>query len=219
MMGTEASSPIRIAIVEDREDLRTTLAERLEQVDDFRVAGAFASMEEAIPEISRDPPSVTLVDIGLPGMSGIEGIRILKKSRPDLLMIVLSIFDDDERIFDAICAGACGYVLKKMPMDRLVGMIRDAVDGGAPMSPEVARRVLELFRHYSPPEAAPHRLTPHELRVLKMLVDGSSYKAAAADLKVSIHTVAFHVRRIYEKLQVHSKSEAVSKALRDGILR
>jgi DNA-binding NarL/FixJ family response regulator len=159
------------------------------------------------------------VDLGLPGMSGIEGIRALKARFPELLVLVLTIYDDDDRIFDAICAGACGYLLKKTAPARLLESIREAVDGGAPMSPEVARRVIDLFRDIRPPAHADYHLTPHETRLLKLLVDGHNYKSAAEALHGSVNTLAFHMRRVYEKLQVHSKSEAVSKALRQRFIR
>jgi DNA-binding NarL/FixJ family response regulator len=152
-------------------------------------------------------------------MSGTEGIRRLKASRPALLTVVLTVYEDDDRIFDALCAGACGYLLKKTPAPQLLAGLEEAVAGGAPISPEIARRVVGLFSRFRPEPRADYGLTPHESRVLKLLVEGHSYKTAAAVLKVSTPTVAFHVRRIYEKLQVHSKSEAVAKAIRGDVLR
>lgn len=119
---------------------------------------------------------------------------------------------------DSICAGACGYLLKNSPRLNLLGALKEAVGGGAPMSPEVARRVIALFRESPPPKKVEYHLTPHESRLLKMLVDGHNYKTAAAALDISVNTVSFHMRRIYEKLQVHSKSEAVAKALRDRVI-
>jgi len=175
-------------------------------------------MEEALAKIKHHLPHVMLCDIGLPGMSGIEGIRILKERHPALLILMLTIYDDDERIFDAMCAGACGYLLKKTPPVRLLESLREAVNGGGPMSPEVARRVIALFREIRPPDRADHQLTPHETRLLKLLVEGHNYKTAAAELGVTVHTVSFHLRSIYEKLQVHSKSEAVAKALQNRLV-
>jgi DNA-binding NarL/FixJ family response regulator len=184
----------------------------------FDCIAAYRSMEDALLRIGAKLPDVVLSDIGLPGMSGIEGIKILKEKYPNLLLIMLSIYDDDERIFDALCAGACGYLLKKTPPARLLDSLREAVEGGSPISPEVARRVITLFRDVRPPERADYDLTPHEKRLLKMLVEGHNYKTAALELNVSINTISFHMRHIYEKLQVHSKSEAVAKALRDRII-
>ncbi len=153
------------------------------------------------------------------GISGLEGIRRLKEDHPDLPLLVLTVYDDDERIFEALCAGACGYLLKKTPPAKLLESIQEVMQGGAPMSPEVARRAVALFRDFAPPEKADYHLTPHELRLLKLLAEGHTYKTAAAQLNVTVHTVWFHLRKIYEKLQVHSKSEAVAKALRARLVR
>src|SRR5918911_3877360 len=211
-------SVIKVAIVEDRREIREGLAMLISGTDGYRCTGSFRSMEEALSKISFDLPDIVLCDIGLPGMSGIEGMRILKDRYPNVLLLMLTIYDDDERIFDALCAGACGYLLKKTPPVRLLESLREAVHGGSPMSPEVARRVIALFRDIRPPERADYALTPHEQRLLKLLVEGHNYKTAAFELNVSINTVSFHMRRIYEKLQVHSKSEAVAKALRDRLV-
>ena len=152
-------------------------------------------------------------------MSGIEGIQILKSRHQSLLSVMLTVYNDDERIFDALCAGACGYLLKNTPPARLLASLEEVVMGGSPMSPEIARRVVILFKHVHPPEKADYQLTPHEMRLLKLLVDGHNYKTAAKELGVSVNTISFHMRRIYDKLQVHSKSEAVSKALRHRLVR
>src|ERR1041385_2283934 len=210
---------IHIAIIEDQPKVRDGLATLIDGTEGFRCTAGFASMEEALDHIGADLPDVVLVDIGLPGMSGVEGIAELKKLYPQLLFLVLTVYADDKRIFDAICAGACGYLLKKTPPARLLEGVREVIGGGAPMSPEVARRVLELFRDFRPPDQAHYNLTPHDIRVLKLLVDGHQYHSAAAELGVSVNTVRFHVRGIYEKLQVHTKSEAVAKVLRHRILR
>jgi DNA-binding NarL/FixJ family response regulator len=158
------------------------------------------------------------MDIGLPGASGIEATRALQERFPSLRVVVLTVYEDDQRIFDAMCAGASGYLLKKTPTARLLEAIREAVNGGGPMSPEVAGRVIRLFQQFRPPAPAKHDLTPHEVRLLKLLVEGHNYKTAAAELDVSVNTISFHMRHIYEKLHVHSKSEAVAKALRSRIL-
>jgi DNA-binding NarL/FixJ family response regulator len=209
---------IKVAIIEDRREIRDGLAMLINGTQGFKCTGAYRSMEDALPRIGTDLPDVALCDIGLPGMSGIEGMRILKEKFPALLLLMLTIYDDDERIFDALCAGACGYLLKKTPPAKLLEGLREAVDGGSPMSPEVARRVIALFRDIRPPERADYELTPHETRLLKLLVEGHNYKTAALELNVSINTISFHMRHIYEKLQVHSKSEAVAKALRDRLV-
>jgi DNA-binding NarL/FixJ family response regulator len=142
----------------------------------------------------------------------------LKERYPDLPIVALTIYDDEQEIFDALCVGASGYMLKETQPARLLECLREVISGGAPMSPEVARRVVKLFREFRPPDRASHNLTPQETELLKLLVEGHNYKTAAAELAVSIHTVSFHLRNIYEKLQVHSKSEAVAKALRERIV-
>jgi DNA-binding NarL/FixJ family response regulator len=218
--STSADAPvIRVAIVEDQDDIREGLATLIGATPGYSCAGAWPTIEHALPRLEAAEPDVVLVDLGLPGMGGIEGIRRLKGSRPAVLSVVLTVYQDDDRIFQALCAGACGYLLKKTPAPQLLAGVADAVRGGAPMSPEIARRVVGLFSRFEPARHADYRLTPHETRVLKLLVEGHSYKTAAAALDVSTATVAFHLRRVYEKLQVHSKTEAVSKALRDGLLR
>ena len=209
---------IKVAIIEDRREIRDGLAMLINGTEGFKCSGAYRSMEDTLARIGSDLPDVALCDIGLPGMSGIEGMRILKEKFPNLLLLMLTIYDDDERIFDALCAGACGYLLKKTPPVKLLEGLREAVNGGSPMSPEVARRVIALFRDIRPPERADYELTPHETRLLKLLVEGHNYKTAALELNVSINTISFHMRHIYEKLQVHSKSEAVAKALRDRLV-
>jgi DNA-binding NarL/FixJ family response regulator len=175
-------------------------------------------MEEALRVIKNSPPDVVLTDIGLPGMSGTEGIRILKERFADLPIVALTVYDNDEQVFDALCAGASGYLLKNTPPARLLESLKEVAAGGAPMSPDVARRVVNLFREFRPPEKAPHRLTPQETELLKLIVEGHSYKTAAAKLDISASTVSFHLQNIYGKLQVHSKTEAVAKALRNHLV-
>ncbi|MEP7075105.1 MAG: response regulator transcription factor [Acidobacteriota bacterium] len=209
---------IKVAIIEDMREVREGLGMLINGTSGFLCVGSFRSMEEAIAKLSREQPDIVLTDIGLPGMDGIEGIKILREQFPDLPCLALSVYDDDERIFAALCAGAIGYLLKNTQPARLLESLREVQAGGAPMSPEVARRVITLFKHFTPPKNAAYHLTPQEKELLKMLVEGHSYKTAAYQLGISIHTVSFHLRNVYEKLQVHSKSEAVAKALREQIV-
>jgi len=218
MTDATAAQPIKTAIIEDQNDIREGLASLIGFTPGFKCTGAYQSMEEALEKIRRDLPDVILSDIGLPGMDGIQGIKILKERYPKLLILMLTVYDDDERIFDALCAGANGYLLKRTPPMRLLENLREAMEGGSPMSPEVASRVIRLFREIRPPERVDYDLTPHEIRLLKLLVDGHNYKTAAKELRSSINTVKFYIKRIYEKLQVHSKSEAVAKALKERLL-
>jgi len=218
-METTTANVIKVAVVEDMREIREALGRLFGNSAGFRCTGIYGSMEEALERVPRNLPDVLLCDIGLPGMDGIEGIGRLKERHPALLVLMLTVYDDNERIFDALCAGACGYLLKKTPAAKLVESVREAFEGGSPMSPEVARRVITLFREVRPPSRADYALSPHETRLLKMLVEGHSYKTAAAGLGVTTHTVKFHLRHVYEKLQVHTKSEAVAKALRHGLTR
>lgn len=208
---------IKVAIIEDQARFRRCLEVLIDGTDGFHCTGVFGSMEEALDKMNRDMPDVVLADIGLPGMSGIEGVRTLTERHPGLQVIMLTVYDDDERIFDALCAGACGYMLKKTPPARLLEAVKEAAAGGAPMTPEVARRVIKLFREIRPPERDCD-LTPHEIRLLNMLVAGHNYRTAAKELGVSSHTVGFHLQNIYQKLHVHSKTEAVAKALRNRLI-
>src|SRR5262245_1906139 len=161
-METTTDKPIRTAIIEDQKDLRDALSTLINFTPGFTCTGAFRSMEEAIARIRHDVPDVVLSDIGLPGMNGIDGIKILKESHPQLIILMLSVYDDDERIFDALCAGASGYLLKHTPPLRLLESLREAVTGGAPMSPEIAMKVIKLFRDIRPHERVDYELTPHE---------------------------------------------------------
>jgi DNA-binding NarL/FixJ family response regulator len=209
------------AIVEDQQELREGLQMLINGTPGYRCLSAFRSMEEALSRLggAGEAPRVLLVDVGLPGMSGIEGIPLLRERLPEAAVLVLTVYDDDGRIFSALCAGASGYLLKTTPPARLLEGLREAAAGGAPLSPEVAHKVIALFREFRPPAHADYDLTPHEIRLLKLLAEGHNYKTAAAQLGSTAHTVSFHLRRIYEKLHVHSKSEAVAKALRTGLVR
>ena len=166
------SPAIKIAIIEDLREVRDGLAMLINGTTGFRCTGSFRSMEEALRRIGNSLPDVILTDIGLPGMSGIEGIPILKKRYPDIPIVALTVYDDEEDIFNALCAGASGYLLKDTQPARLLESLKEVIGGGAPMSPEVARRVIILFREVRPPERASHNLTPAEIELLKLLVEG-----------------------------------------------
>jgi len=210
---------IKVAIVEDQRKLREGLAAIINGTPGYRIAGQFGSMEEALARFEWDAPDITLADIGLPGMNGIEGVRRLKARYPSLQILMLTVYDDNEHIFEAICSGASGYLLKDTPPTKLLEAIRELRDGGAPMSPEIARKVVQMFQRAAPPKNGDSQLSPREIEVLKLLADGHVYKTAADELCLSVDTIRFHIRNIYEKLHVHSKSEAVLKAFRAGILR
>lgn len=214
-----AAETIKVAIVEDEDRLRDGLAALIGGTHGFRIAGSYPSMEDALERIETARPDVLLADINLKGMSGIEGVRRLKAKHPALQILMLTVYGDDDHIFEAICAGACGYLLKDTPPTRLIEAIRELHAGGAPMTPEVARKAITMFQKVAPPREEGHRLSPREVQVLDLLSQGHSYKTAADALSVSVDTIRFHIRNIYEKLHVHSKSEAVVLALRKRIVR
>src|SRR5260370_41131632 len=170
-----ASAITKVAIIEDQRDIREGLASLIKFTDGYKCTGSFRSMEEALEKIQFELPNIMLVDIGLPGMNGIEGIRLLKESYPQLLLLMLTVYDDDEMIFDALCAGACGYLLKKTPPPLLIESLKEAMDGGAPMSPEVARRVIKLFREIRPPDRPEKKLRPHGLPLWTVSCQGHDH--------------------------------------------
>lgn len=216
---TAAPIVIKVGVIEDQRDIRDGLQILINGSGGYHCTGGYRSIEEALARIANEKPDVLLLDIGLPGISGIEGIPLLQEKCPQAVLVILTVYDDDERIFEAICAGASGYLLKKTPPSRLLEWLTEAYNGGAPMSPEVARRVITLFREVRPSPQSVHDLTPHELRLLKLLAEGHNYKTAAVEFGVSVNTISFHVKHIYAKLHVHSKSEAVAEALRRRIIR
>ena len=213
------TQPLAVALVEDQRPLREGLAALVDGTPGYRVVGSYGSMEAALAGLASACPDVVLLDIELPGMSGIDGVRELKSRAPQVQVLMLTVFGDDDRVFEAICNGASGYLLKDTPPARLLDAIRELAAGGAPMSPEIARKVVTMFQRVAPPRETPGDLSPRELQILRLLADGHSYKTAAAELAISPDTVRFHIRHIYEKLHVHSKSEAVLKAFRTGLLR
>lgn len=221
MTSTADSRPsdhvIRVVIIEDIREVRDGLTMLINGTRGFACAGGYRTMEEALGGMQASRPDVILTDIGLPGMDGIEGTRILRERFPKIPIVALSVYEDDEKIFNAICAGASGYLLKNTPPARLLESLTEVVNGGAPMSPDVARRVVTVFREFRPPDRASYHLTPQEYELLKLMIDGHHYKTAADAMGISTNTVSFHLKHIYEKLQVHSKTEAVAKALRERL--
>jgi DNA-binding NarL/FixJ family response regulator len=209
---------IRVVIIEDLREVREGLTMLVHGTSGFQCVASYRTMEDALREIGTTMPDVILTDIGLPGMNGVEGTRILRERFPEVPILALTVYDDDDNVFDAICAGASGYLLKNTTPARLLEALREVVDGGAPMSPDVARRVVTVFRAFRPSPRAAYHLTPQETDLLKLMVEGHHYKTAAAAMGITTSTVSFHLKHIYEKLQVHSKTEAVSKALRERVI-
>jgi len=207
---------VQVAVVEDDASIREAVRQLIDGTRGFRCSGAFRAAEDALRTMA--PADVLLLDIHLPGMPGTDAVSLFHAKWPAMPIVMFTVFEDDERIFTSLCNGATGYVLKKTPPQKLIEAIVEARSGGAPMSPDIARRVVELFRTIRPAAAPPHGLTPTEVRLLGLLAEGHSYQAAAERMAVTINTVRNHIRSIYEKLHVHSKSAAVGKALRAGII-
>ena len=214
----EAANIMKVIVIEDLREVREGLTALINGTQGFRCIGSYYSMEAALARLGDEKPDVILTDIGLPGMSGIEGTAIMRKQCPDVPILALTVYDNDHHVFDALCAGATGYLLKNTAPARLLESIREAADGGSPMSPEVARRVVKLFRQFRPPEHASYHLTSQETELLKLLIEGHHKKTAAREMGISTNTVSFHLKNIYTKLQVHSKTEAVAKALREHLI-
>ena len=209
---------LSVALVEDDDSTREGLRMLIHGSPGFRCVGAYPSFEAALPGLAQDLPDVLLMDINLPGLSGREGVRIVKDRWPAVEVLMLSVYGEQESVFESICNGAAGYLLKKTSPARLLEAIRETTEGGAPMSPEVARKVVTLFRATPRLNPVETRLTPRELQLLALLAEGHGYQESADRLGVSENTVRNYIRSIYEKLHVHSKSEAVSKALRQGLI-
>lgn len=211
-------SILRVVLIEDLREIREGLTALINGTTGFKCVAGYGMMETALARIENDQPDAILTDLGLPGMSGTDGIIKIREIFPEIPIIALTIYDNDTEIFNALCNGANGYLLKNTPPARLLEALREAVDGGSPMSPTIAARVVKLFRTFRPPEYADYRLTPQETELLKLLIEGHHKKTAAREMQISIHTVSFHLKNIYEKLQVHSKTEAVAKALRERLV-
>jgi DNA-binding NarL/FixJ family response regulator len=208
---------ITVGIVEDDRATREALAALIGGTDGFRAVAQFASVEEALHGLAAHEPELLLLDVNLPGLSGSRGVRSLRERYPHLQVVMLTVFADEAQIFESLCNGACGYLLKRTPPARLLEALREAHAGGSPMSPDIARKVVTTFQS-TPAEPSAFTLTPHELRVVRRLANGDSYQEVADQLGVTVNTVRNYVRSIYEKLQVHTKSEAVSKALRTRLI-
>ena len=204
---------IRVSIVDDEVDLRENIAGYVDAAKGFKCISVHSSAEEALTRLPQEKPDVILMDINLGGMSGIECVRRLKPQMRETQMVMLTVFEDTEKIFSALSAGASGYLLKRMPPEKLLEAIREVHEGGSPMSAPIARKVVQSLQSHRPPDETAE-LSPREREVLDGLAEGQAYKQIADKLNVSIHTVRNYIRRIYEKLHVRSSAEAVAKYLR-----
>lgn len=205
-------------IVEDHAPFRRTLARVLDAEQGLRCVNEFGSCEALLAVLSKpETPDVILLDVGLPGMSGLDGIRLIKASSPQTLVVVLTVFEDDDKVFRAICAGASGYLLKTDSAQDIVQAVRDALAGGSPMNPRIARRVLDMFSKFAPKQGD-YGLSEREKEILQLMVTGLIKKEIADRLTLSVHTVDTYLRRIYEKLEVNTRTGAVAKALKEGLV-
>jgi RNA polymerase sigma factor (sigma-70 family) len=206
--------PITVSIVEDSDKLRETLVRVLNRADGFRCVSHYANAEDALKDLPQAKPDVVLMDINLPGMNGVECVRQLKKIAPEIQAMMLTVYEDTENIFDALAAGASGYMLKRTAGKELLEAIQEVKNGGSPMTAHIARKVVQSFQRPAAAEAQTEKLSEREQQVLDLLSQGLMYKEIADRLQISYETVHTYIRRIYEKLQVRTRTEAVAKFLR-----
>jgi len=204
---------IKVAIVEDNNTLRSSLEHLFNQTEGMKCVISLNNLMNVVSEFSKSQPDMVLMDIGLPNISGIEGVRTVKSNFPDIQVMMFTVFEDDDKIFDAIRAGASGYLLKKTPPEEIIDAIRLLAEGGAPMSASIARKVIQSFQEQPATPLEEYQLTAREKEILYSLVDGLSYKKIADKYFVSISTIRTHICNIYQKLHVNSKSQAVAKVL------
>ena len=211
---------INVAIVEDNNTIRQGLAALINGTTGYKCIGDYVDCESFLAELEKIEPDVVLMDIALPGMNGIEGVRIATENKPELNVLMLTIYEESSKVFDALCAGACGYLVKKTPPSRLLEAIKEVNDGGSPMSSRIAREVINAFKQSAAlvQDDSSFNLSSREKEVLNSLADGNNYQEIADELFISVDTVRHHIRNIYKKLHVHSRSEAVAKAIRKKII-
>ena len=213
-----AVEEMTVWLVEDNDRFRSSIEDLINETGGLTCVLAAQSCEEALVHLETDAaPDVMLMDIGLPGLDGIEGIRKVKSIAPSIQVIMLTVFDENEKIFQAICAGASGYLLKSSPPDKIIESLKEILTGGAPVNAHIARQMLDMFAHFGAPKGE-YEITRAEKEILHLLVEGEPKKQIAHRLGLSFHTVDTHLRNIYVKLQVHSRSGAVAKTLKERLL-
>src|ERR1700690_199379 len=208
---TKENVSIAVSIIEDDEPAREVLSDWIRNAQGFRCVGQYGSAERALAELQAQKPGVVLMDINLPGMSGIECVRQLKPQLPDTQFVMLTVYEDTDHIFDALAAGASGYLLKQTPRDELLTALKDVHAGGSPMTSNIARKVVQSFLRAAPQAGESVNLSPREREVLELLACGYLYKEIADNLGITVATVVTYIRRIYEKLHVRSRAQAVAK--------
>lgn len=208
--------PVSIIIFEDNDQLRNSLAVLLNSGNEYKVIGDHSNVLNAASIVRRDEPDVVIMDIDMPGKSGIDGVVEIKEARPQTAIIMYTMFEDDEKLFNSLCAGANGYILKKTSPHKLFEAIKEVTEGGAPMSPTIAKRVLQSFEVRS--TGRQYNLTPREKEILQLLIKGYSVKLIAAELKIAFDTARTHLRNIYQKLHVNCGKEAIAKVLKEKII-
>ena len=205
---------IKVAIIEDNNALRNSLTNLFKNATGMTCVVALNNLMNVVSDLNKAKPDIVLMDIGLPNISGIEGVRTVKSNFPHIQVLMFTVFEDDDKIFDAIRAGASGYLLKKTPPEEIISCVQELFEGGAPMTPSIARKVIQAFQNHSNETVDQYQLTAREKEILYSLVDGLSYKKTAEKYFVSISTVRTHICNIYQKLHVNSKAEAVAKVLK-----
>ena len=206
---------IKVGIVEDNSALQLSLVQLFNKTQGMQCVASLSNLLNVLSEFKKAKPDVVLMDIGLPGISGIEGVRTVKSNFETVHVLMFTVFEDDEKIFDAIRAGASGYLLKKTPPEEIVEAVKELYEGGAPMSPSIARKVIQAFQSQPSSAMTDYQLTGREKEILYSLVDGLSYKKIAEKYFISISTIRTHISNIYQKLHVNSKSQAVAKVLQN----
>jgi DNA-binding NarL/FixJ family response regulator len=213
-----AQMPVKVLIYDDNADRRESLSMLLQSYSQYQVCNSYADCSNVVQEVAANKPDVVLMDIQMPNVDGLQGVKLIRENFPDIKVIMQTVFDDDEKIFEAILNGASGYILKRTSSEKVIEAINDALEGGSPMTPSIAAKVLAHFRQQTQSAIVDYQLTDKEKVILNHLVSGLSYKMIADKCAISYHTVNSHIKKIYEKLHVHSVSEAVSKALNEKIV-